>query len=420
MIFRGTISSGAITVDLKAGENLTGFVSGTSLHATALTLIGGNGNDSFRHEAGHTLVVYGALTVKPGDGDNAWLGSAGGTLKAGSLTIQALHGLDSFIFDEDVWEVAGTVKISLGNGPNGFAVTSLDAWIGGSLSYTGGSGTDIVQLHVSNSLRVGGSLQFQMGAGAAGASIVGSTFYAGGSLSYSGGADNDELVLQHDSTTVMGAVNFNAGSGGGGQLSVFSTIASLGSVNYTGGAGQDSLHFGNPTTTTTDRLTVQGNVSFKPGAGNSALLLLDTVVQGALLTTTTSKAGDTDAFTSVQSSLHGKVTVVHGAGESDVQIFETFVRNDFSLSTGAGDDIIRLGNTSGRAYKNEWFGKVSINAGSGDDDVYLGQLLVVDANVGNIFYASGIVDGGTHAAGDTLIRGGNTYRGDTLEEKNFP
>lgn len=421
--FRGDVNSAkAITLDLKAGPNTTFFDTDGSLHTASLSIMGGNGVDAVMHQTGFDLVVHGALTLKTGAGSASWIGGGAGTrVMTGSFTIQTGADTDGLYLTPEVLHVSGAMKVTMGNGGSGFEITSaVSAFIGGGFTFSGGTGNDSVEFS-SPDFRIGGAVQLQMGAGSNSFFALGGNLHVGGNITYVGGVNSDYLTLNNTQTTVVGVINFNGGSAGINYLNVVSALGNLGGVTYLGGSALDQLLLGNSDSLSTERMAINGNVSFKPGAGHGSLYLTDALVQGTLQVVSSTKAGENDDINFHQSFLHGKVSIVHGAGDSNLSVTETYVRNDFSLSTGAGDDVVELGNDSGRAFKNQWFGKVLINAGSGNDSVFLGQLIPADANVGNVFYSAITMDGGTQSTADTLVHGGNLYRsGVVLDSKNFP
>lgn len=413
--------AGAVTVDLKAGNNQTTFETGSFFAAASLAILGGTGTDGVLLDNNSEVLVNAAFSLNLGAGANTWTTDPGAQLMAGSVSYLGGTGNDTINFSGADFRVLGAMTINTGT--DGTSNVNLDpsssAYVGGLLTVIGGKGTENIGFDTPD-FRIGAGLRVSLGEGINSLTTDGTLLQVVGGVAYTGGAGSDSLIFLNDSLIVSKAVGFNSAGAGTNFLYFAGVTGSIGSVSYLGGTGADVLYLGNANGTTTTRLTVNGALTGNLGSGQSTVLLADSQIQGVVNLTMAGKATENDSVTFYQSVFNSAVNITMGAGESDASFRDVFMRGNLTLNTGAGDDNVEL-ETEADDGESYWFGLVKIMTGAGADTIAIGTNPAV-ADAANNFYRNVLVDGGVDS--DSLSPaqpGSNNYlAGATLTQINFP
>jgi hypothetical protein len=413
--------AGAVTVDLKAGSNQTTFVTGSSFAAASLAILGSTGTDGVLIDNNAEVLVNAGFTVNLGGGANTWTTDPGAQFMSGTFTYLGGTGNDTIDFSGTDFRVLGAMTINTGT--DGTSNVNLDpsssAYVGGLLTVIGGKGTENISID-SPDFRIGAGLRASLGEGTNSLVTQGALLQVVGGVAYTAGAGSDTLLFLNDSLIVSKAVSFNSAGAGTNFLYFAGVTGSIGSVSYLGGTGADVLYLGNVDGTTTTRLTVNGALTGNFGSGQATVLLADSQVQGVVNLTMAGKSTESDSVTLYQSVFNSAVNINMGAGASDASFRDVFVRGNFTLNTGAGDDNVELETVAddGESY---WFGLVKIMTGAGADTIAIGTNPAVP-DAANNFYRNVFVDGGVDS--DSLAPaqpGSNNFvAGATLTQLNFP
>jgi hypothetical protein len=420
--FMGILTiAGAATVDLKAGSNLTTFETGSSFAAASLNILGSTGTDAVLIDNNAEVLVNAGFNLNLGGGANTWTTDLGAQFVAGTFTYLGGAGNDTLNFSGADFRVLGAMTIN--TGADGTSNVNLDptssAYVGGLLTVIGGKGTETIGFDTPD-FRIGAGLRVSLGEGINSLVTQGALLQVVGGVAYNGGAGSDSAIFINDSLIVSKAVSFNSAGAGSNLLYLAGVTGSIGSVSYLGGTGSDSLYLGNINNTTTTRMTVNGTLNGSFGSGLASVQLTDSQVQGLVNLTMAGKATESDSVTLLQSVFNSAVNITMGAGVSTASFRDVFMRGNFTLNTGAGDDNVAL-ETQADAGESHWFGLVRIMTGAGADTIAIGTNPAV-VNAANNFYRNVLVDGGLDS--DSLSPaqpGSNNYRaGATLTQINFP
>ena len=398
-------SSGAVSVDLKAGNNTLIMDDNSSLFGSTFTVKALTGDDTFHLDPGYALQLTGLFSVNLGSGANTFLTSAGTSVNVGTLSYVGTTGVDDFKVSGDTFHTNGAAKLLLGDGANLLDLSpTTSLFVGGALSITSLNGADNIDINTPLA-NVLGTLTFKLGSGNNDVDLLGASLRVGGALSYAGGIDGDNLDSNNGELFVQRAVTFS-GSAGSNVLYLRPGTGSVGSVNYIGTTGLDGIGLGNTDGVSTTNFKVNGNFLANQSTGLGQLYVTDTVLQGNFTFISADKAGESMHLQFNQSVFNGNVTVTEGAGNSLNLLNDMIVRGNFSLNTGAGDNQIGVDNSGATTSLSRWFGTVKIIAGAGNDTVLLGSNPVV-ANAGNVFYKHVTVNLGTGT--DSFTQGNNTF-----------
>jgi len=313
----------------------------------------------------------------------------------GGLTLQGAAGNDSFILNQNL-TVGGALTILSGAGSNAVQTFNLANLKAGSLVYTGGADSDTFTLNGVNVL-IGGNATFNGGAGSNSfnVSTVGA-FRVGGSLAYIGGIASDTAQITTADAFIGGLFSYNGGNGS--NLASFApTNGTAGSINFTGGTGTDIFDVGNYLGTSV-LVKVLGNVSLNSGTGSSFITTNDANIFGSYTVNSMAGAASADQLTVDDSSFHGAV-IVNLAGDALAQVDfdDVFASTTVSISTGGGNDTVRLdASLVAPTIRSNFIGTVRVLLGAGNDSFEAGDFSST-LNVGCNFFSTIFVDGGTGA-----------------------
>lgn len=405
LLIHGNITvAGALTADLKDGDNVTGVRDEAFFKAGSFTLKGGGQGDILSFDKNSATIITGALTTSLGSGLNAVAAfsedSGGQRLTVGSLSQTGTTGNDAFFFESGYLTVLGNASFALGAGNNVFLVSdSAIAYFGGNVSVVATIGDDTAGF-ASTAVTVMGNVTMNLGNGTNSAGIGGRVDISGG-VSVSGGIDDDTLEIFGDYVRIGRALQMSPGDAGvKNTLDVYADVSVFGSLSYTGGKGNDTVLLGDFGSST----SILGNAVVSMGAGFSDMKLHQAAFHGTLNVTSASTADQKDELDLAGSLLFSAVTLNLGAGTSLVTVDDNVFCDNFTANLGAGTDVIKLDTDAAHTGSNNWYGVVKINLGAGDDIINLGG---AGAETVNFFGKAISIDGG--AGADTLTDTGNTY-----------
>jgi hypothetical protein len=304
-----------------------------------------------------------------------------------AMTLQSAAGNDLVTLRGDLL-VGGVLSIRLGNGDNSVVTTNLDQLATKGLTYVGGSGVDNFTLQAREAI-VDGNFAFTGGAGNNILDLNTSGFLeVTRGLTYKGGAGADTLILDGPDVYVFGVVNMSAGAGSN-ALFINALDADLGGVRYTGGAGADRIDIGEMEGAS-NLIKIEGPVTINTGAGDSDIQIIDSYIYGNLSITSGARLGFIDEVRLFESDFLGNVTVRMGAADSYFEINDSVFDRNVNIFTGAGWDEVRFDtDTVNTASTSHFKGNVYVNLGAGNDAFYAGSNPIV-ASTGNDF--EGYVD----------------------------
>jgi hypothetical protein len=344
---------GNMNVQLGLGENTLRLKGG--LVRGNLTVLGKAGTDRVEVTESADLVVGGAASFNLGDGPNTLLGHGlAHTLRVGTnFTYTGGAGNDSLDLDGagTALQAGGNVRVVLGN-PRAFDVNEAEfeaLTAGRHVSFVGGMGADTVTL--SGALNIGGNVSANLGQGTNrfDSNLLGEgTNSIGGTFTYAGGAGGDVVLL--DVASIGRNVNVALGESGGANQSLTvgakgpAGVAVYGNVRVTSGSGADAIGLA--------RLYVGGSLNVLSGSGTDMVLMDDINVAGATLLDL--GLGDDQLLVETQgglgssSSFGGKVTVKSGDGTDVVNLSDDanagtliLFGSRVALVGGAGEDTVR-------------------------------------------------------------------------------
>lgn len=313
----------ALTLSLGNGSNDWKADPMAELTAGSVVYNGGTGNDLINY-AGASFRVLGNMTLSlgtGGTGDVDLAPTASGYV-GGILGLNGGAGNDDIdINSPDIRIVAG-LKAALGAGTNSLDTVGALLQIAGGFSYAGGAGQD--QVTVANDLFLAAKAVTFSGGGSTGSDYLYLRPVDGtvGSVSYTGGAGTDYLVLGETAgagtnrLTINGAVTGSGGTGTGWAYVVDTYIHG----NYT---------FTNASTAPDGELivfaesTFNGLVNVTTGAGNSTTIIGDVFVRGSFTLNTGAGVDNVGIDTSAGTTLSnwfGLVTINLGAGADSIAI----------------------------------------------------------------------------------------------------
>lgn len=210
----------------------------------------------------------------------------------------------------------------------------------------------------------------------------------GGLLTLNGDADDNQLVIS--GTGTPGTVVVRGALSGDDASSATKVGISTEPVTFTNVTG----------------------IEFKLGAGDDAVLVTDLNLEGGL--SGNLGAGDDRFVISGNDSTTAQMTL---NDEAELEIGPVSIAGDIDLSTGAGDDVVRMVGGAGDENLIEITGDVTLNTGANDDTIVLRR-----ATAGSVTIAAGTSDDrvtlrGLEVAGTLSV---NTGRGDDqLELRNI-
>lgn len=373
--------------------------------AGALTLAGDGGD----HDFSITALDASTIELKAAAGTLFHMGTAADTdtlrlatpLK--SLDVTLGDGVDHLSLVG--LTVAGDAKIAGGLGANTIATDSVT--IKGGLKVTGGTGADTLTI-AGSIFSVKKDFILELGDGANAVTTTAPNFVIGGKLSYTGGTGADSFTAS-ESVSVKKDLSFTLGAGAasitadttanfsvGGKMSVDSSGSLAGDVvkiepfAYGGvikgdlqvidGAGNLNL-----SQTGFGINNLSGKVTIVTGAGTSNVVLGSELIFFGLGLSSKTKTVLIDARDSSSSSfgmaigkgLSGGVKYLGGSGGDRVQIYST---SQAATSSQVDVDLGDGANYFNALCSAGGFKKVKVNSGSGTNEV---QLSLLNATAGN-------------------------------------
>ncbi|MEN3941828.1 hypothetical protein WJU23_11085 [Prosthecobacter sp. SYSU 5D2] len=310
-----------------------------------------------------------------------------------AMTLQSAAGEDIVTLRGDLF-VEGVFSMRLGNGNNSVVTTDLDELGASGLTYKGGSGVDYFLLEARDVV-VDGHFAFTGGAGTNTLDLFTSEYLGiTKNLTYKGGTGDDTFIVDGPTAVVTGTVSM-AGSSGSNFMGINAVEGDFGSLRYTGGAGYDLVDVGE-FEGGSDLISIYGPVSLRLGAGDADVQILHADIFGNLTITTNAAFGFVDEVRLFESDFRGNVNVnMSGSADSYVEVRNGIFDRNVTVSTGRGFDEIRFDTDTTVPGIYSWFdGYVRINMGAGDDIFYAGSNPAVE-NVGNDFNWYVDVYGGT-------------------------
>ncbi|HYF36064.1 MAG TPA: hypothetical protein VD994_12290, partial [Prosthecobacter sp.] len=466
--FDGTIdAAGAVTVDMKAGNNSFTLANDSELYTAALSVKGAGGVDFVSLNLGSVLTTLGTFNMDFGPGatnavqfvatsvqmiggamnilggagidnialtgitrvtggvtldlkDGANVLSVSSNLIVDSLTIKGGIGNDMLAVGlNTLLQSSGAVTLSLGAGNNSFLAASNSAFIAGSFNYAGGAGDDsfTVDGSVFSSL---GATTWNPGAGANTFDIEPTAYtFLGGAVKINGGKWADTVRFKGLDVRIVGALTVALGDGPNDVI-IESPLMNLGaSLSYTGGSGADALSVG------PGKLYVAGAVTIKGGNGSNEISLGAT--SGSIGGVSFTGGTGTDLFqigaANLTTRIHvtGGLSVMAGTGISSFNLYAASIQGATNFkSTGSASDVDTLffeestfnGAVSlsmGKGISTFWANDstfrstVNVDLGDGDDVVRLDTL--GNTSTVNQWFGKVIISGG--AGADTFNLGAN-------------
>lgn len=405
-----TLVVGALNVDLKDGTNLFSVgSSAASLEAGTVSIKAGKGDDTITLNATSLFTVNAALNVSLGSGTNLLTG-AGAGLNAGVFNYTAgTTGDDTLNFTGAELRVLDNTVLNLGGGTNSTTIDSTtSAYFGGNLTISGMAGDDSLIVDTPSAIILG-NFNVLLGNGTNLVQDTGAALFVGGALSYTGGTGNDLFDSSAADLTIVGKVTFKGGGnlpGGSDILYLRPINGMVGPIIHTGSAGMDSLQLGDQNGTSTTQLFIMGSVTGTMAAGDNGASINDTTIQGTLTIQSTGTVAHADSVIINQSTLNGAINLSLGAGASNTEINDGIFRGAFLANLGAGADTLLIDAASGTSALSSWYGTVKVFGGAGADVITLGSNPVAPS-AGNIFYRTVTIDGGADA--DIFNQGNNTF-----------
>jgi|GEM_PF-3225432 len=269
-------------------------------------------------------------------------------------------------------KIHGAVSLVFGEGGSVVDVQDTNNfYLGDSLTISGKSGPDTVNLHLSSNggffnPAIAGAVKISLGDGANSVSIDGAGRISGG-VRVIGGAANDSLTLTN--VFVGGVTRFDLGAGTNGATVTGTNL--LGGLVVTSGAGDDTVNLNSPN-------SIGGPAKFSLGDGTNNLGLVVTSFDGGL--TVTGGIG-TDNVTLGGSIVRGKATFSLGEGNNQVTASSVTFRTNFTyVGTKAGNDTVNVDANSILS------GTFTMNAGDGNNLLVMSTL----GNLSTLSYKGGV------------------------------
>ena len=309
------------------------------------------------------------------------------------MTLQSAAGEDIVTLRGDLF-VGGLFAMRMGNGDNTVFTTDLDELATGGLTYVGGTGVDDFLLEARDVV-IDGNFAFTGGSGTNSLDLFNSEYLGiTKSLTYKGGTGQDSFVVDGPEVIVLGSVSM-AGSSGFNFMGIDATLADFGSLRYTGGAGDDLVDIGQPDGDSA-LVTIYGAATLSLGSGGADVQIIDTDIRGNFSISTSAAFGFADSIRLTDSDFRGNVSLrMTGQADSYVEIRDGIFYRNVTVSTGAGFDEVRFDTAAeGSQIYSEFDGYVTVNLGSGDDVFFAGSNPAVET-VGNDFNWYVDVYGGT-------------------------
>jgi fibronectin-binding autotransporter adhesin len=389
-----------VTVNLGAGADLLNV---TGVDLPRLTINGGDGDNRYNFQS---VAVRGSLSVTNGTGfDRTNLmgpvtvaggltiaNGAGGSLVGDdpttdlrvtrALTITNGAGADTVNLVNASWITAGRIVVNHGTGP-GPNVTNFSPTqaltVGTAVRVTAGAGFDTVTLG-GGTVAVGRGIVVNVGAGGSLIHVDPTArLSVGGMVSVTAAADFDSIEVGSAGvrTAVGGGVFANVGDGGSQILITGSQLTVGGPIRVSAGAGQDGVNL----TSQAGDGVVGGGVTVSVGTGNNQAVSLvantpgtSLAIGGALRIATAGNppgpGGDFIQLMAVRVGLGA--SIVTGIGADIVMVNDSSFAGSFNLATNAGNDTIEI-ERLGTAGTTRFRGALRVSTGAGADVARVGN-----------------------------------------------
>jgi hypothetical protein len=270
----------SLNIKLSNGNNSVTSADLDTLDVGSLVYTGGTGNDEMTLN-GNTLDVYGKLSFTAGAGTNILdLNPATSLTIGGALTYSGGTGTDSLYIDGPDAYIGGIVKFTGSSGSNYLAFNAVVGDIGG-VSYSGGSGSDIVDLGeydgLTTLLSIYGNVGISASTGSADVQLRNVDVHGALTISSNvgvGGIDTTQIL----ETVVGGVTTLNVVGRADADVVVRDSIFDRSVVVSTGG-GDDYVAFDTDTDVSTIYSSFYGAVRINLGDGNDIFAAGATPIQ---------------------------------------------------------------------------------------------------------------------------------------------
>jgi hypothetical protein len=353
-------------------------------------------------------LVAGVLTLTGDDFDNdvqisltgtgGTLTSANGTAFTGqalpftgavtSIKVDLKGGADHLSIDStNPFAVTGTVAIKLGDGNNALDLVTAGALTLGGLTYTGGDGTDTVNISGGAGSRIGGTARFTYANGGSETNLTGVTYTAVALTATEGNGTPNDVTASGVTVTTT----FSAATGSGFPAVVQFTDSTLGGLNVRGYSTsvilQDTAAAGAMRVNGSvavrglasadlqaDGLTVTGNVLVAAPSPSLEATGGSVAINGSLTVAATFGAANVSFDTATLSEVKGFVVVTGGlVGDVFTTTGNFKADKNVSLFLRGGDNLVSLGDGNGVATV---IGRVTVATGAGNDVIGFDRVTV--------------------------------------------
>jgi len=388
----------AKTIGNASGYNVT----------NAITIMGGNGNDTveFEAQAAAAYRIPGNLTINLGNGNDT-ITSKGAFTVNGSANINVGNGNDTIDLSSnaatDTTTIGGSLTANMLAGNDTFRADTGSLTVNGFTTINGGN--DVILTANGAASVVMNSLTINSTAGEtfANSLTMADATTLRGNLVYISGSFTDTVGI--DGSTILGNATLNLGQGGSAATKQTVTLSATnpttinGSLTVLSGNGVDEIIFDIAADT-----TINGSVTLNLGNGDNNIALTGTggSIIGGALTVLTGTGDDQlvigtpgDLFTingSVSINLGNSITTAAGGG-NEATFVSTVINGNLSYTGGTSADTITF---TSDAVANVVGGRVSINTGGGADTVSIDSAAAAGAGTtsfGSLYVNFGVGSG---------------------------
>lgn len=264
-VMAGKTLGGNVNILTGNGGDLIAINNGTISGRLAATT--GNGADTVN--IGNTAAVNlgGVAHTLTANTSNDFLNIANGSKVNGVLVANGFNNITVGANAADAVQISQFVINNSQEGVTSSTLMNTATKVASSFTYTGGFGSDNVQLFgtINGNATVNsreGANALTLGSGAATGGVI------GGTLSYITGASGDSFTIA-DNAIVAGSVNLNTGNGD--NTYVFDTDFTIaGGLTVTAGSGVDSITFGDGTAG-----SINGDINLNLGNGANTVVVAE-------------------------------------------------------------------------------------------------------------------------------------------------
>jgi hypothetical protein len=373
-------------VELPASLTVNGGAGNNSLVLTGRVVVNGNLTETNGAGFDTTLLngpvtVAGGMTIANGPGGALVDDDSSTELQVtGALTITGAAGADSVALGDAARITAGSIRVAGGPGANETDIGPVGPMsVARSVLVTGGPDADSMRLD-GGSVAIGGSVSVRLGAGANDAHVQSGTtgLFVGGSVSITGSAGVEDVTVGTPTapTAVGEGVALSVGDGGSTQTIQGSRLAVGGAIRVSARAGTDTVLI----RSLLGDGSVGRDVTVGLGTGDGQTVTISTLTNGTTLTvggalrvttadTTPAAGGDNISVVRVGVRLG---TQIHTGAGGDTVTIDDSIFQSFALTTGAGSDVLEI-ERADSAGTTRFFGPVRVSTGDGDDGVRVGN-----------------------------------------------